>query len=83
MGCLISGLLAELKLRALERKIISTSPFKPSLCVRFVDDILIIWDYGVPAFMNFLEHANNSDSKAKFPLELEAKNLYLFFRYLP
>lgn len=42
MGLPIFGLLAELKLGPGESEIILTSILKPSLWIRFVDDILII-----------------------------------------
>lgn len=53
MGLPISGLMAELKLRPIESQIMENYELKPTLWIRYVDDVFVIWDHGLQTLNEF------------------------------
>ena len=49
-----------------EMQLIETSPKKPSLWLRFIDDILMIWGHGKQVLEDFKQLANNIHPTIKF-----------------
>lgn len=54
-----------------ETKAIKSSPLKPNLWKRFVNDTYIVWTHGKDKLDNFLKHINNQSNSIKFTMEVE------------
>ena len=53
----------------IELQLIETSPNKPKMWLRFIDDILMIWNHGKQTLEEFKELANNIHPTIKFSFE--------------
>ena len=60
---------ANIFMDAIERSFLSSSPQKPSIYYRYIDDIFLIWPHGNDSLTHFLEHDNNIHQKIKFTYE--------------
>jgi hypothetical protein len=54
-----------------EQKAMSSSPLKPYLCVRYVDDTNVKWPHGRENLNKFMEHLNSQSKHIQFTMELE------------
>lgn len=57
----ISGLRAELKLRPFENQTKETFELKPTLLIRYVVDVFMIWDNSIQNLNEFLVNVNEID----------------------
>ena len=54
---------------SIETSLLSSSPLRPSINYRYIDDILPIWPHCNDSLTHFLEHANNIHQNIKFTHE--------------
>ncbi len=71
MGSPLSPVLANLFMIYFEKKIIDTFSLKPKIWLRYMDDIFVIWSYGIDELNNFLSHMNSLHPNIDFTIELE------------
>ena len=69
MGTKIAPTCANIYMDAIERSFVSSSPLRPSIYYRYIDDIFPIWPHGNDSLTHFLEHANNIHQNIKFTHE--------------
>jgi hypothetical protein len=82
MGSPLSPLLAEIFMIWFERKAINSSPEKPKLWLRYVDDTFVIWPHGNESLSSFLNHLNNVHPNIHFTMEVETNNSLPFLDVL-
>ena len=66
MGTRMAPSYANIFMKYVEMQLIATSPKKPTLWLRFTDDIFIIWGHGKQALEDFKRLANNIHPTIKF-----------------
>ena len=69
MGIKMTPAYVNIFMDAIETSFLSSSPLKPSIYYRYIDDIFLIWPHGNDSLTHFLEHANNIHQKIKFTHE--------------
>ena len=62
MGTRMAPSYANIFMKYVETQLIDTSPKKPKMWLRFIDDIFMIWDHGSHALEDFIHLANNYTS---------------------
>ena len=58
----------------LEEKFLESSPLKPYVWWRYIDDIFLIWEHGKENFLKFLDSLNNCHPTIKFKAECISKD---------
>ena len=66
MGTKMAPSYANIFMKYIEMQLLETSPKKPTLWLRFIDDILMIWGHGKQALQDFKQLANNIHPTMKF-----------------
>ena len=66
MGTRMAPSYANIFMKYVEMQLIETSPKKPTLWLRFIDDILMIWGHGKQALEDFKQLANDIHPTIKF-----------------
>ena len=66
MGTRMAPSYANIFMKYIEMQLIETSPKKPTIWLRFIDDILMIWSHGKQALNDFKQLANNIHPTIKF-----------------
>ena len=66
MGTRMAPSYANIFMKDIELQLTETSPNKPKMWLRFVDDILMIWNHGKQTLEEFKELANNIHPTIKF-----------------
>ena len=69
MGTRMAPTYANIFMKYIELQLIETSPKKTKMWVRFIDDILMIWNHGKQALEQFKELPNNIHPTIKFSFE--------------
>ncbi|XP_022110911.1 uncharacterized protein LOC110990303 [Acanthaster planci] len=69
MGSPISPVLAGMFMEEFEQPAINTSDHRPKVWLRFVEDILVIWQHGQDNLRLSLEHLNGLHSSIQFTME--------------
>ena len=82
MGGPLSPLLANIYVEYVENLAIETYFLKPKFWGRYMDDILVIWNYGESEIEGFLEHLNNLGGELIFTIEKETENKLPFLDIL-
>jgi hypothetical protein len=59
MGNSLSPIVSNIFMEHFEKLALDSAPYKPSLWLRFVDDIFVVWPYGPERLYNFLGHLNS------------------------
>ena len=75
MGTCMAPSYANLFMGALEEKMLETSPEKPIVWLRYIDDIFFIWPHGRPALETFITHVNNFHHTIKFTSEISPSQI--------
>lgn len=78
MGSPISPILSEIFLQDLENRILTSSNIKPSIWIRYVDDIFLIWKDSSQELNDFLKFCNEFHNSIKFTMELEVNDTLQF-----
>lgn len=71
MGFPLSPVIANFFMEFFEQRALEQSPLKPLLYHRYVDDTLLIWNYGQAALEDFIDILNNNYESIKFTVEQE------------
>ena len=71
MGLSFSVVLANAFMEELEEKLLASSPLKPAMWRRYVDDTWVLWQHGDDALAEFLERMNGIHEDIKFTMETE------------
>ena len=61
---------AILFMSALEETLLESSPLKPMVWWRYIDDIFLLWEHGEDSLKAFLEHINKAHPTIKFTAEV-------------
>jgi len=69
MGTKVAPSFANLFMADFEDKWVYSYPSKPSLWLRYIDDIFIVWEHGIEELNTFLEHLNTCHPSIKFTNE--------------
>jgi hypothetical protein len=69
MGTRLAPSYANLFMGELEKKLLSGYPLKPTIFLRFIDDIFMIWTHGEDSLLNFVEYLNHAHHSIKFTME--------------
>ena len=69
MGAKMAPAYANISMDAIKTSFLSSSPPKPSISNRYIDDIFLIWPHGNDSLTHFFEHANNIHQNIKFTHE--------------
>ena len=60
---------------ALEQQFLQSSPLKPLICWRYIDDIFFIWQHGEDKLKEFLRLLNSSHPTTKFTYEYSSNKI--------
>ena len=69
---------ANIFMKYIEIQLIDTSPKKPKMWLRFIDDIIMIWGHGRNELENFIHLANNLHPTIKFLLPSINKKFHFY-----
>ena len=61
-----------------ETRALETSPWKPKMWCRYVDDVLVIWPHGDQRLEEFHLHFNGQNPSIQFTLEKESEGRIAF-----
>jgi len=75
MGTKVAPSFANLFMADFEAKYVYTYPTKPSLWLRYIDDIFLIWEHSLDELHTFLEHLNTCHPTIKFTHELSTDSV--------
>jgi hypothetical protein len=76
MGTKMAPSYANLFMAQLETKFLSNQPCVPSVWLRFIDDIFLIWDHPLPELQLFLQDLNTFHSTIKFTMEMSKDEIH-------
>ena len=75
MGTRLAPSFANIFMYHFEEKHVYPYPFKPTVWLRYIDDIFMIWDHGADELNKFVQHLNTSNENIKFTSEISDKEL--------
>ena len=73
MGSPLSPVLASLYMEFFESELLPSLPTRPSLWLRYVDDVFALWPHDRALFPNFLDALNSLSTSIRFKVEWEAE----------
>ena len=82
MGSPLSPIICNVYMDRLEKDAIESSPKKPTLWLRYVDDTFLLWDHSSQELGMFLEHMNIQKQQIKFTMEIEVEGRLPFLDVL-
>lgn len=82
MGSPLSSIITNLLMEYFETKAIESSPLKPKLWKRYVDETYIIWPHEKDKLDIFLKHLNNQSDSIQFTMEVEENCSLPFLEFL-
>ena len=74
MGSRVAPPLAIVFMDSLERKYLEESHYKPSIYMRYIDDVLAVWTHGEDRLQEFLQHINTAHPSINFTIETTVTN---------
>ena len=78
MGSPLSPVLANIFMEDFETRALETSPVKPKMWRRYVDDVLVVWPHGDEQLEEFHFHLNGQNPSIQFTLEKESEGKIAF-----
>jgi hypothetical protein len=75
MGTKVAPSFANLFMADFEDKYVYTYPVRPSLWLRYIDDIFLIWEHSQEELNNFLTHLNSCHRTIKFTHEMSTTSV--------
>ena len=69
MGTKVAPSFAKLFMADFEQRWVYTYPVQPSMCLRYIDDIFIVWEEGENSLSDFITHLNSCHTTIKFTSE--------------
>lgn len=70
MGTRVAPTFANIFMGYFEDKFVHTYPIQPRLWLRFIDDVLMIWEGGHESLMSFISYLNSRHKNIKFSHEI-------------
>ena len=70
MGTKLAPSYAALFMTKFEEKYVYSYPLQPKLWKRLIDDIFLIWHYGMDSLLEFIEHLNTVHPTDKFTSDI-------------
>ena len=71
MGFPISPVLADMFMEEFYQTAIATADFQPQVCLRYVDNIFVVWQHGQDKLQLFLDHLNGLHIRIQFTVNQE------------
>ena len=78
MGTKLAPSYANLFMIKFEEKYVYTYPLQPKLWKRFIDDIFLIWHYGMDFLLEFIEHLNTVHPTIRFTSDISHSEMYFW-----
>ena len=78
MGSPLSPIVANVFMEDFETRALDTSPKKPKMWHRYVDDVFVIWPHGDQLLEEFHQHLNRQNPSIQFTVEREAEGKIAF-----
>ena len=78
MGSPLSPVLANIFMEDFQTRALETSPMKPKMWRRYVDDVLVVWPHGDEQLEEFHLHLNGQNPSIQFTLEKESEGKIAF-----
>ena len=75
MGTKMAPSMACLFMGSLEDRLLNSYSKKPSLWLRYIDDVFLLWTHGPEEFQNFVHHCNNFHHSIKFTAETSSHEI--------
>ena len=75
MGTRVVPSYANLFMRKLESKLLDKSELKPTIWLRYIDDIFFIWKHGEAALHKWVKYLNSAHDTIKFTMEFSSKEI--------
>ena len=75
MGTRVAPTYANIFMSDFEDRHVYTYDKQPTLWVRFIDDIFLIWPHGEPELVKFIEHLNSVHRTIKFTSEISKQSV--------
>ena len=75
MGSLLSPVIATLYMEALEEKTLHFFPVQPTIWLRYVDDIFVVWSHGTEVLGDFHNHTGSGNT-IHHQLRVEEEDLF-------
>ena len=66
MGTKMAVAFSVMYMADLEERLLAASPFKPTVCKRFIDDVFTLWDISTTEVQGFVDFANTFHPTIKF-----------------
>ena len=82
MNSPLSPVIANLFMERFEKDVLDSSPLKPTVWLRYVDDTFVIWPHGEKNLKIFLNHINEAHPSIKFTYEMEHEGTLPFLDVL-
>lgn len=82
MGSPLSPIVTNLYMEAFENRALTSAPAQPSLWVRFVDDIFVLWLHDLNTLEKFHSHLNKIHPSIQFTKEMESEDQLNFLDVL-
>ena len=60
---------------SLEDRLLNSYSKKPSLWLRYIDDVFLLWSHGPEVFQNFVDHCNDFHHSIKFTAETSSHEI--------
>jgi hypothetical protein len=76
MGTKMAPSYANLFMAQLETKFLSNQPCTPSVWLRFIDDIFLVWDHPREEFELFMQDLNSFHHSIKFTMEISTQEIH-------
>lgn len=71
MGSPLSPVAANLYMEHFEKMALDTAELKPTVWLRYVDDVWAVWPHGAETLGVFLQHLNSIHENIRFTMEME------------
>jgi hypothetical protein len=76
MGSKVAPSYANIFMGDLEKRLLGGFPLKPTIFLRFIDDIFLIWPHGENTLLDFVNYLNNAHHSIKFTLEYSTTQVH-------
>ena len=78
----LSPIVSNIFMEHFEKLALDSTPYKPSLWLRYVDDTFVVWPHGPERLQTFFDHLNSLRPSICFTMETESNNVISFLDVL-
>jgi hypothetical protein len=78
MGSSLSLILSNIFMEHFEKLALYSAQHKPSLRLRYVDDMFVVWSHGTSQLLDFFSHLNSLRPSIQFTMEIKSGSLIAF-----